>query len=222
MGGQKPPESRASRAPRAGSGPSELEAAVAAVGRGELVVIPTDTVYGLACTPYREEPVRRLSALKGRSPEQPIALVAASVDRLLELVPELRGRSAVVARALLPGPFTLVLPNPARRFPWLAGRRPDTIGVRVPALAGSAADFFERVGAVAATSANLHGGPDPRRPADVPDEIRDGVAAILDAGELPGTPSTVVDLTGEEPAVLRAGAVPADATLARVRDALGE
>lgn len=201
---------------------STLEDAVAAVERGELVVIPTDTVYGLACTPSREEAVRRLSELKRRSSEQPIALVAASVDRLLELVPELQGRSAAVARALLPGPFTLVLPNPARRFSWLVGRRPDTIGVRVPTLRGSAAAFFARVGFVAATSANLHGGPDPRRLADVPDEIRAGIAAILDGGELPGTPSTVVDLASGEPSVLREGAVPAAVTLARVREALGE
>lgn len=195
---------------------------VAAVRAGELVVVPTDTVYGLACDPYREEPVRRLSELKGRSPEQPIALVAASVGTLLECVPELRGRSASLARALLPGPYTLVLPNPARRFPWLAGARPETLGVRVPELAGPTAAFFEQVGAVAATSANLHGGPDPRTVDDVPEEIRSAVAAVLDAGALPGAPSTVVDLTGDEPAVLREGAAPADATLARVRAALGE
>lgn len=201
---------------------SALEHAVAAVRAGELVVVPTDTVYGLACTPYHEEPARRLSELKRRPSEQPIALVAASVDRLLELVPELRGRSATVARALLPGPFTLVLCNPARRFRWLTGARPDTIGVRVPALTGIAAAFFERVVAVAATSANLHGGADPRSVDDLADEIRAGVAVVLDAGELPGTPSTVVDLTGGEPVVLREGAISADATLARVRAALGE
>jgi L-threonylcarbamoyladenylate synthase len=200
---------------------TDVELAGEAVRAGGLVVIPTDTVYGLACTPYRKGPVRRLSELKGRSPDQPIALVAASVDVLLECVPELRGRSATVARSLLPGPFTLVLPNPARRFPWLAGSRPDTIGVRVPALAGSAATLFERVGALAATSANRHGGQDPRRLADVPEEIR-SAATLLDGGELPGTPSTVVDLTGPEPVVLREGAVPAGVTLARVRDALGE
>ncbi|MCS7008055.1 MAG: L-threonylcarbamoyladenylate synthase [Gaiellaceae bacterium] len=204
---------------------AELEAverAAAAIGAGEPVVIPTDTVYGLACDPSRAEPVRRLSELKRRSPEQPIALVAASVDLLLELVPELRGRSAAVARALLPGAFTLVLPNPARRFPWLAGARPETLGVRVPDLAGASAAFFARVGAVAATSANLHGGPDPRRLADVPEEIRTRVAALLDAGDLPGTPSTVVDLTGGDPIVLREGAVPRAVTLERVRVALSE
>lgn len=188
---------------------SAVADAVAAVRAGGLVVLPTDTVYGLACSPYREAPVRTLSERKGRTPAQPIALLATSVDELLECVPELRGRSAVIARGLLPGPYTLVLPNPARRFPWLAGDRPEAIGVRVPALAGVARDLLDAVGALAATSANLHGGPDARRVEELPPELRDAVAAVVDAGELPGTPSTVLDLTGPEPVVLREGAVPA-------------
>jgi tRNA threonylcarbamoyl adenosine modification protein (Sua5/YciO/YrdC/YwlC family) len=181
----------------------------AAVDAGELVVIPTDTVYGLACRPGNEDSVRALSALKHRGSEQPIALVAASIDALLELVPELP------AGRLLRGPFTLVFPNPAERLPWLGGARADTIGVRLPDVAGKAADLLDRVGAVAATSANLHGRPDSRRVTDVPEEILRGVAAVLDTGELPGTPSTVVDLTGPEPRVLREGAVPAAEALAR-------
>lgn len=183
-------------------------------------MIPTDTVYGLACTPYHEEPVRALSALKGRPPERPIALVGASVDWLLECVPELRGRAAVVARRLLPGPFTLVLPNPGRRYPWLTGGRPDTIGVRVPAGAGVGADVLEQAGAVAATSANRHGEPDPRRLDEVPEEILAAAAAVVDGGELPGMPSTVIDLTAGEPRVLREGAVPAGEALARVASVL--
>jgi L-threonylcarbamoyladenylate synthase len=193
-----------------------VDEAAAAVRAGELVVVPTDTVYGLACTPYRDEAVALLSGLKGRPPGQPIALVAASVEWLLECVPELRGRAAVTARALLPGPFTLVLPNPARRFPWLAGSRSDTIGVRVPAVDGVAAAVLDLLGAVAATSANLHGGADPRRVVDVPPEILEAVAVVVDAGALPGSPSTVLDLTGPEPVVLREGAVPAAHALARV------
>jgi L-threonylcarbamoyladenylate synthase len=79
-----------------------------------------------------------------------------------------------------------------------------------------AASVLGRVGAVMATSANLAGGADPRRVEDVPAEIVTGCAAIVDGGELPGTPSTVLDLTGSEPRVLREGAVPADEALARV------
>jgi len=192
---------------------SSVEEVVHAVEAGALVVLPTDTVYGLACRPDRQESVQTLSELKGRSPDQPIALVAASVDALLQVVPELDAR---LLDALFPGPLTLVLPNPERRLPWLTGARPDTIGVRVPAVAGPAAEALQRAGAVAATSANLHGGPDPRRLADVPPEILALAEAALDAGELPGTPSTVVDLTTPEPLVLREGAMPRAEALARV------
>jgi L-threonylcarbamoyladenylate synthase len=193
-----------------------IEAAVQAIRAGKPVVLPTDTVYGLATTPYRSEPVLRLARLKGREGSQPTALLADSIELLFECLPELRGRSGEIVRALLPGPYTLVLSNPALRFPWLAGVRPDTIGVRVPDLAGPGAEVLARVGAVAATSANRHGGEDARRLADVPDEIRSACAALVDAGELAGTPSTVIDFTGAEPVVLREGAAPAAGALERV------
>ena len=191
---------------------STLEQTIAALVAGELVVIPTDTVYGLACRPDDEDAVRALSALKQRSPEQPIALVAASVEALREVV------LVLPERGVLRGQFTIVVPNPERRLPWLSGARPDTMGVRVPELSGVGAELLDRVGVVAATSANLHGGRDPRRIADVPPEIRDAVGAVLDAGELPGTPSTVIDVTGPEPRILREGAVPAAEALARLAE----
>ena len=195
---------------------STLSETVAALEAGELVVLPTDTVYGLACRADREQSVRALSVLKGRTREQPVALVARSPDALLELVPEIE------TAALVRGPFTLVLPNPARRLPWLTGSRPDTIGVRLPDVEGAAAELLDAVGVVAATSANLHGGADPARVEDVPRDILDAVAAALDGGELPGSPSTVVDLTGSEARVLRAGAVPADEALARIARSLAQ
>jgi L-threonylcarbamoyladenylate synthase len=177
--------------------------------------VPTDTVYGLASAPD-EEPVRRLYRAKGRAEPQPTALVAASVDALLELVPELRGAAEAQARALLPGAYTLILPNPARRFPWLTGARPETIGVRVPAVGGVAKELLDGARALVATSANLPGGPDPCRLEDVPEQLRGAVAAAVDAGELPGTPSTVLDLTGPKPVVVREGAVPAAEALRAV------
>ena len=125
------------------------------------MLLPTDGVYGLCASPYREADARALYALKGRADTRPAAILAASVDLLLECVPELRGRGALIARALLPGPYTLVLPNPARRFRWLAGERPDAIGVRVARLPAASARLLAAVGAVAATSANLPGGPRP-------------------------------------------------------------
>jgi L-threonylcarbamoyladenylate synthase len=125
---------------------------------------------------------------------------------LLECVPELRGRAAVIARELLPGPYTLVFPNPARRYPWLTGSRPDTIGVRVAELPTPAQHVLDAVGAVAATSANEPGQPPAASLDEVPDRIRAGCGAEIDAGRLPGTPSTVLDYTGDEPVLLRQGA----------------
>jgi len=186
---------------------SAVDAAVEAIRGGRLAVVPTDTVYGLAASPYSEAPVRRLYRAKGRDEVQPTALVAADLDLLFECVPELRGRAGTIARALLPGAFTLVLPNPARRFHWLTGSSPETIGVRVPVLAGPGGEVLARVGAIVATSANLPGGPDPRTLDEVPEEIRGAAAAIVDGGELAGTPSTVIDFTGAKPVVLREGAV---------------
>jgi L-threonylcarbamoyladenylate synthase len=191
---------------------STVDEVAAAIDAGELVVIPTDTVYGLACRPDREEAVHALAVLKRRSPEQAIALVASGFEPLVELIPALAGAK------LLTGAFTLVVSNPERRLPWLGGQRPDTIGVRIPDVEGVARELLARVRVVAATSANLHGGPDPRRIADVPDEILGHVEAVLDVGELPGLPSTVVDLTGPEPRLLREGAVPAAEALRRLAE----
>ena len=196
-------------------------AVVEAIRAGKPVLLPTDTVYGLCSSPYHAEVVERLYRLKGRDLAQPSAILAADLEFLFECVPELRGRAGTILRALLPGPYTVVVPNPARRYRWLTGSRPDTIGVRVPELPHEASQVLERVGAVVATSANLAGGPDPRRLEDVPAELRAKVAAEVDAGELPGSPSTVLDVTGAEPVVLREGAVPAQDALARVRSALG-
>jgi L-threonylcarbamoyladenylate synthase len=122
----------------------------------------------------------------------------------------------MIARALLPGPYTLILPNPARRFSWLTGANPDAIGVRVPELPPEAEAVIGQVGSVAATSANLPGGPDPRRVDEIPAAILEHVGAVVDAGELPGTPSTVLDFTGGEPRVIREGAAQAAEALDRV------
>jgi L-threonylcarbamoyladenylate synthase len=180
--------------------------AAAALRAGEPIVLPTDTVYGLCAAAHEPAPTERLYRLKGRDPVQPSALLAADLDTLLEWIPELRGRSEGIARALLPGAYTLILPNPARRFAWLTGSNPDAIGVRVAPLPDAAAQVLAAIGAVVATSANRPGEPEPRRVADVPAEFRDAVGAVVDAGELPGRSSTVIDFTGAEPRVLREGA----------------
>jgi L-threonylcarbamoyladenylate synthase len=163
------------------------EQAVAALRAGRAVILPTDTVYGLCALPAHEDV---LYDLKGRDRSKPVALLAAEVDALIAAEPGLD--RSVLAR-YLPGPYTLVF---------------GAVGVRVPDLPESAAAVLREVGVVAATSANLAGGPDPRRVEEIPEKIRAACGAIVDAGELPGVPSTVIDLTTGEPRVLRVGAGP--------------
>jgi L-threonylcarbamoyladenylate synthase len=200
----------------------EVSAAVAALDEGLPVVLPTDTVYGLCANPNSEEPVRRAYELKGRDAKQPSALLASNLDVLVESLPELRGPIEIVLRALLPGPLTLVVPNPGHRFPWLAGERAGTIGVRVPELAAPANAVLSGFGPVMATSANRPGDPDPAQLADVPDEILEGCGAAVDGGRVPGVPSTVIDLTGAEPKVVREGVVSAQEALKRLAGVVAE
>jgi L-threonylcarbamoyladenylate synthase len=196
-------------------GADAVQRAIDAIRSGEPVLLPTDTVYGL-CASLDETSARRLSGLKGRDDAKPLALIAASVDALFERIPELRGRSAAIVRALLPGPYTLILPNPAERYPWLNSSNPTTIGIRVAALPEPAQRVLDAVGAVVATSANEAGGRDPMTLDDVPASIRAACAAELDAGPLAGTPSTVIDFSGDEPVVLREGAASSADAIARV------
>jgi tRNA threonylcarbamoyl adenosine modification protein (Sua5/YciO/YrdC/YwlC family) len=163
------------------------EAAVAALRAGRAVILPTDTVYGVCALPGHENV---LYELKGRDRSKPVALLAADVDALAAAVP---GLDRSVLERYLPGPYTLVF---------------GAVGVRVPHLPPSAVEVVRAVGVVAASSANLSGGPDPCRVEDVPEKIRAACGAIVDAGELPGVPSTVIDLTTGEPRVLRRGAGP--------------
>jgi L-threonylcarbamoyladenylate synthase len=197
-----------------------IQAAIDAIRAEQPVILPTDTVYGLCASPYRSVATERLYALKGRDPLQASALLAADLDVLLECLPELHGRDEAIARALFPGRYTLILSNPARRYRWLTGANPDVIGVRVAALAGPGALVLAEVGAVVATSANAPGGPDPARLEDIPAELRGGVAAAVDGGELPGTPSTVIDFTSGEPRVVREGPASGADAIDRVRSAL--
>jgi L-threonylcarbamoyladenylate synthase len=173
--------------------------AVAALRAGQPVLLPTDGVYGLCCA-LEEAAVARLYELKGRERRRPTAIIAASPDALRQLIPELDPET------VLPGPFTSIVRNPARRFSWLGGERAETIGVRLPLLPPETQAVLAAVGAVAATSANEPGEPPAASLEEVPERIRRGCGAEIDAGRLPGTPSTVVDLTGTTPIVLRRGA----------------
>ncbi len=178
-----------------------------------VAVFPADTVYGLACEPDAPDAVERLYRLKARPPRKPAAVMFFDRELALAALPELGARTRAALQALLPDALTVLLPNPAARFPLACGPDAGTLGLRVPRLDGGLAPLADVRWPVLQSSANRAGGPDPRRVEDVPDEIRSGVDLVLDGGELPGTPSTVVDLRGYEErgewSIVREGAVPA-------------
>jgi L-threonylcarbamoyladenylate synthase len=159
------------------------------IAAGGVIVFPTDTVYGLCCDALDERAVTRLYELKGRPAQKPAALLFTALDAALAALPELGPRTRAALAALLPGPYTLLVPNPARRYPLAGG---ELLGVRV---IDSELDLG---GPVLQSSANRAGGPDARRLEDVPPEIREGADLVIDGGELPGLPSTVVELAAFE------------------------
>ena len=177
------------------------------VAGGGLVVFPADTVYGLACDAENPIAVQRLYQLKRRAMEKPSAVMFFALERALTALPELGPRTRSALSRMLPGGVSVLLPNPQRRFPLASATDPGTLGLRVPSV-----DLLAGVRwPVLQSSANCAGGPDPRRLEDVPQLIRAGADLVLDGGELPGTPSTVVDLRQFEDAgswtVIRPGAV---------------
>jgi L-threonylcarbamoyladenylate synthase len=161
---------------------------------GGVAVFPADTVYGLACEPDSKEAVQRLYFLKRRRPDKPAAVMFFALDLALAALPELGPRTAGALEALLPAALTLLLPNPAGRYPLACGPDIGTLGLRVPAWPPALAALAGVRWPVLQSSANAAGGPDARVLADVPAEIRARADLVLDGGELPGTPSTVVDL----------------------------
>jgi len=177
-----------------------------------VAVFPADTVYGLACAPESEEGVRRLYALKRRRPDQPAAVLFFQPSLALAALPEFGPRTRDALLALLPGPATLLLPNPAARFPLCCGPDGSVLGLRIPALTPPIAALGAVRRPVLQSSANLSGEPEARRLADVDAGVRARADLLLDGGELPGVASTIVDLTDYEKAgvwtVVREGALP--------------
>jgi L-threonylcarbamoyladenylate synthase len=200
---------------------ADAETFARCVSVGGVAVFPADTVYGLACEPDLDDAVERLYRLKGRRPDKPAAVMFFRLDLALEALPELGPQTREALERLLPGPLTLLLPNPAHRFPLACGPDPATLGLRVPQLPPHL-DALTAVGwPVLQSSANRAGEPDARALDQVPEPIRAAADLVLDGGELPGTPSTVVDLRPYEQArdwrILREGAASRDDVRARLR-----
>ncbi len=164
------------------------------ISDGGVVLFPSDTVYGLACDPSDSGAIERLYALKGRAPDKAAAVMFFDLQTAFDALPEIGPRTQSVLRTLLPGPVTVLLANPERRFALACGADPYALGIRVvsvPELSGVHL-------AVMQSSANLSGGTDPARLEDVEATIRSGADLIVEGGDLPGLPSTVLDLRSYE------------------------
>ncbi|HET6173010.1 MAG TPA: Sua5/YciO/YrdC/YwlC family protein [Gaiellales bacterium] len=186
----------------------DLAPLAAALAEGACAVLPTDTVYGLICAAAQPAACARLSALKGRDARQPSTVLFASLESADSLLAPLEPALAQRVRRVLGRGATVLVPNPQRRYLHLCGDDPQRIGLRVSAFPPELADAIERAGPILATSANLHGGPDPRTLADVPAGITDGCAVVVDGGPAAGgRASTVLDLSATRPVILREGAL---------------
>ena len=200
------------------AGAAALESCISG---GGVALFPADTVYGLAVDPLSGAALDRLNDLKGRPPARPAAVMFFGLDQALAAVGEVGPRTRAALGRLLPGPVTLLLPNPRGLFPLACGPEPAVLGIRVPELSG----FLEPLGGIATpvlqSSANPSGGADARRLDDVNPAIRAGVDVELDGGALPGTPSTVIDLTEYENGefrILREGALTSELAESVLRD----
>jgi L-threonylcarbamoyladenylate synthase len=184
-----------------------------------VALVPTDTVYGLAAALDVPAGVDALYALKGRPRSQPCQVLLIGPASLAGALDALSPRLREVAGALLPGPVTCLVPDPAHRYAAAAGGSPGTVGLRAPRMEGAALGLDIPM---VATSANHPGGTDPARVTDVPADLRAG-CAVVDAGPLPGTASAVVDLRpvdgGGDAVLVRPG--PDPASLARALAAVG-
>ncbi len=174
------------------------------IASGGVAIFPADGLYGLACDPLNQPAIERIHGLKGRDDGKPSAVLYFSPLSMRELVESLGERTRAAVGALLPGPVTLVVANPAHRYPLACREDPERLGLRLidGPLAGAMCPLFQ-------TSANRSGEPAPAIFGDVPREIRAAVDLAIDGGPLTGLPSTVVDLTeldsGDRWTVLREG-----------------
>jgi L-threonylcarbamoyladenylate synthase len=190
------------------------------IAGGGIAIFPTDTVYGLGTHPDSVEGAHRLYWIKGRSPDRPAAVLFFDLQLALAELPEIGPKTAEALDRLLPGPVTVLIPNPATRFPLACGADPNRLGIRVPQLGDRLAKLSRVAVPILQSSANPTGDTDPCSLEDVDPRIRRGADVELDAGVLPGTPSTVIDLTRYEQSgdfeVLREGALSAEAVGAQL------
>ena len=194
-----------------------LEAAAFAAETGNLVVMPTDTVYGIGANAFNAAAVRDLLAAKGRGPDMPVPVLVGSWTTIDGLTMAVSPVARTLIEAFWPGGLSLVIEH-APSLSWDLGDSRGTVMVRMP-LHPVALDLLRMVGPMAVSSANRTGMPPATTAAAATEQLGDDVAVYLDGGPAPiGVASTVVDLTGGTPRVLRQGAVSLD----RLREVVGE
>lgn len=197
--------------------PGTVEAAAAVLRRGDVVALPTDTVYGLAALPGLRGATRRLFALKGRAPDVPIAVLCAGTAQALGLAEPPSAEVQRIVGRFWPGPLTVVLRRRRGIASWELGEPAGTIGLRCPDHDLVSA-LAREVGPLATTSANRHGEPTPPIAPMVAQVFGDDVGLVLDGGECRGAPSTVIEATGPGWRMLRPGPI----TAAEIEAAAGD
>jgi tRNA threonylcarbamoyl adenosine modification protein (Sua5/YciO/YrdC/YwlC family) len=177
------------------------------VAKGDLVVLPTDTVYGVGCDPFNPAAVSRIFAAKARGRHLPLPILVHSSRQALGLVEDLTDQAKALIAAYWPGPLTIVM-REARDLGWNLGDSEGTVALRMPKQPFALA-LIRRTGPLAVTSANRSGQPTPETVLGIMGQLDDGVGVYFDAGPASGGPSsTIVDLTGPVHRVLRVGAIP--------------
>jgi len=198
-----------------------IRSAAHSVGAGDLVVLPTDTVYGLGADAFDPDAVARVMQVKGRGPDVPVPVLVGSWTTLEGLVPAVDPRTRDLVEAFWPGGLTLVVRH-APSLSWKLGEAEGTVAVRMP-LHPVAIELLEQTGPMAVSSANRHGQPPAQTAAEARDQLGDDVTVYLEDGPVPGgVASTIVDVTGPRPRVLRLGAIGVPALREVVPDLVGE
>jgi len=193
-----------------------LASAASALRSGRLVVTPTDTLYGIAADAFDPDAVTLLLSAKRRGPDMPVPVLVGSWETIDGLVVSTPAPARDLIRAFWPGGLSLIV-HQAPSLNWNLGHTQGTVMLRMP-LHPVALELLREVGPLAVSSANVSGQPPATTVAQAREQLGDSVAVYLDGGECAiGTPSTIVDLTGAGPRVVREGAVSAE----RIAEVLG-
>ncbi|MFO7945216.1 MAG: L-threonylcarbamoyladenylate synthase [Armatimonadota bacterium] len=194
---------------RAGEMDCALDHAAAALRSGKIIVIPTDTVYGLACAISDAEAARKVFELKRRNAAMPLPVLVGSLQQVRDVAASVPDDLRTLADRHWPGPLTMIVPKSEAISDVLTGGC-DTVGVRMPDHPVTLR-LLQRFGPIAATSANISGHPAPVTVQDIEQGILDGVSIVIEAGACPlGRASTVIDLTQTQPTILRKGPISAE------------